>query len=498
MAGGGDPLKIKPDRVTLNYKVASDKHLAFHEAWRIPTRIVNGGVGTGKTVMVAFDIINHLTANPIFRGKTAIVVGLTGTHIRDQLLPEFLKIMRNEFRKRNTGFVEGRHYKISRAPTLKIEFNINGATSTILFMSLESRDSLRGFNASIVYCDDLGSTDSEAWDIVCDRAFREEDGVGMMIATCNPGAPSHWLYRRYMEAWYDSGKTLLPDKVYLDSFEMWDNPFLQKRWPIMEARYKHDPVEYARKIRGEWRGRDGLVYSNFNRDIHVMRRTNRFMMRDDLPFIKDSVINVGIDFGGRDATAVLWVAKHEDKFYVFKEYYSTNRNATISDHAKFINKQPYHVLNYYSDHYTETVNTYRQHGLHLHLADKGPGSVVNGIALINQLFAENRLFITDDCENTIKELESYEWNDKGQDKPKDTNNHAMDALRYVLFEIGQQKHVGFEAIFHTALPSHTLLEDKKTLPVVETVYLKDVAAAPSGAILVGYEPKTGKPIYAKG
>lgn len=411
------PLKKRPIRVTLNYEPLSDKHKAFHLAYsrdNVPVRILNGGVGTGKTIAVAGDICRALLTYPEFDGKTALVAGITGTHCRNLLVPEFKKILSWEDAKgRPRGLIENRDYRVVLHPMPEIEF-FNG--SKILFVSLESGVNLRGYNVSIVYADDIGETGGDTWDALSDRAFREKDGVGFIVATLNPTNPYHWAYKRY----FDPSVKLNPRLVYVDTLTMFDNPALKSSWTRKEAQYAHSPVEYRRKILGEWCSQEGLVYTAFDAKTHVIPKA------DMLEAIRDGVSYSGHDFGGKDPTTALWVSKYKEKYYVYREYYNAASSQTISKHAEFINRQTEHVVKRYSDHYTESVNSYREHGVKLTLATKGNGAKLAGIELINQLFEDNRLIIADDCLNLIRELQQYEWlTNSARDMPKDGNDHCL-------------------------------------------------------------------------
>jgi phage terminase large subunit len=94
-----------------------------------------------------------------------------------------------------------------------------------------------------------------------------------------------------------------------------------------------------------------------------------------------------------------------------------------------------HIERVYSDVYTETVTTYRENGVtNIEPYKKVAGSVAAGIAILNQLFQDDRIFIASDCLNLIKELHAYEWKTSGQrEEPKPgQGDHAIDALRYCI------------------------------------------------------------------
>ena len=60
---------------------------------------------------------------------------------------------------------------------------------------------------------------------------------------------------------------------------------------------------------------------------------------------------------------------------------------------------------------------------------KGAGSIMQGIKLMQNY----RIIVTPDSTNIIKELNNYCWNGKAKEAPIDFYNHAIDAIRYVVF-----------------------------------------------------------------
>jgi phage terminase large subunit len=66
---------------------------------------------------------------------------------------------------------------------------------------------------------------------------------------------------------------------------------------------------------------------------------------------------------------------------------------------------------------------------------KGRDSILNGIAAI----CEYSIIVAPNCKNMIRELSSYVYDDKrnerGQKLPKDSENHLCDALRYAFEDV---------------------------------------------------------------
>lgn len=62
--------------------------------------------------------------------------------------------------------------------------------------------------------------------------------------------------------------------------------------------------------------------------------------------------------------------------------------------------------------------------------------VENGIQMMTSEMAKGNLFVCSECDNTIREIESYCWDTKaaerGYDEPVKRDDHSCDALRYVM------------------------------------------------------------------
>ena len=459
MPSSKEPLRIpkkKPDTIELNYIAQGPKYVKFHENWRKPYRILSGSFASGKTICAVYDLLFHLIYNPLYYGATALVVAVTGAHIKTQLIPVFEKIMTNynERTKVNKGLVIGRHYELAKAPAYQIFFNkgINGGP-TITFVSAESQQSIRAHSVDLVMVDDLGAQTltEEVWNIIISRAFRnprfDGDTRGVVIATCNPSSPSSWVYTRYMHL-LQEGKPL-PKELYLERLELFDNLSMKSQWETFSATYAHDSIGYSKNILGMWVGHENLIYPNYSVEKNVIETkhnvSHAFYDDDGKPYwtdayLADSVINAGMDFGVN--TACVWVATRTFNdgrppiYIIFDEYFSNSIHTTIALHARHILNRGYRTNRYLTDHYVESRNSYNAAGIYCTPADKSKGAQEAGIDLIQRLLFEQRLFIHKKCVNFIREIGTYSY--KAPDVPNDVNNHVMDASRYVLYAIAGQ------------------------------------------------------------
>ena len=88
---------------------------------------------------------------------------------------------------------------------------------------------------------------------------------------------------------------------------------------------------------------------------------------------------------------------------------------------------------------------------------KGKDSIENGIKKIKELLLSDRLKINSRCVNLISEFEMYSYDDEKaeinqKEKPIKANDHALDALRYVVMM--QQKEIKINQ-FHNNLLQRT-------------------------------------------
>jgi PBSX family phage terminase large subunit len=319
-----DPTRKRKQSLYLDYSPASEKHYAFHQAFKTTRRILCGGVGSSKSYPACYDILAHLLANPQYRGKTALVVSLTEQHAREQLLLIFKAILSG--RKDGRGYIQGKHYGISLKP-LRIDLWASG--SKIIFHSLES-NTLAGFNVSLAFADEIDKTSESTWNEIFNRISRENT-PGFIIGTCNPANRSHWLAKRYFAAYEDDG--IMPENTWFEQLTIYDNPHVQHKWRDWEEQYAYSPLLKQRMLLGKFVSMEGLVFSNFDREKHLFNQTDGLGTRGES--IKQHWSKYrGLDFGVSDSTAAVWVAHDPaaDCFYVYREYKVTG--SSPSQNAK--------------------------------------------------------------------------------------------------------------------------------------------------------------------
>ena len=232
-----------------------------------------------------------------------------------------------------------------------------------------------------------------------------------------PESQRNWVNRHVLEPRKDA---YVHHSTYLDVPREW----LGEQF-IIEAEHLKltKPKQYEHEYMGDVVGTGGEVFTN----ISIREIT------DEEIAIFDKLKN-GLDFGyAGDPLAYLKMNydKTRRRLFIFGEVYGTrlsNRKAVKL--IKQINPLNKRIIADSAE--PRTINEFKELGLNIAGAKKGPDSVENGIKWLQDL--EEIIIDPIRCPNTSREFQEYEiekdpeGNLKG-DYP-DKNNHTIDACRY--------------------------------------------------------------------
>lgn len=270
-----------------------------------------------------------------------------------------------------------------------------------------------------------------------------------ILMDCNPTYPHHWLYKRF------SGGPL---KNFVTTHK--DNPRFYNR---LSDRWTNDGEQYLetlnnltgflrkRFLEGIWAAAEGLVYDQFDENIHTLPHTW------EPP--KDWKRYHSIDFGFTNPISYGFYAQdHDGRLYCYREFYETK--LLVEDLAKRVKDEidlgneprPEFVV---GDHDAEDRATFERHsGLKIRPADK---RIKAGIQLMQSRFrvqkdGKPRIFFKKQSVARvdrqlsamgkpscgIEELSAYCW-DSEKDEPVDDNNHFCDQARYLCMQLDGTK-----------------------------------------------------------
>ncbi len=272
------------------------------------------------------------------------------------------------------------------------------------------------------------------------EAFNRCRGEGSRIIwDTNPDYPDHPIKINYIDksgALLESGR----ERVKSFHFELDDNTHLTKEYVENLKASTPQGMWYNRKIKGMWVAAEGIVYENYDKEIHVIEPFN---IPDDWERIR------GIDFGYVHPFVMLWGAIDNDgRLYIYKEYVKSK--TLIEDHVNKIRQMQdldkkgdkIYYNETVADHDAQERAEYCKHDVYTKPAIKEVMLGIQKVAerLVVQPDGKPRLFITNNCTNTIKGLGSYVWAPRKDDKPYKeqplkVKDDEMDCLRYIVAEL---------------------------------------------------------------
>lgn len=285
----------------------------------------------------------------------------------------------------------------------------------------------QGLTMSLVYCDEMTLYPESIIDMIDSRLSKE---WSRGFAAMNPSHPDHKLKK-----WIDMAESGNKD-YYALHFVLDDNPFLTEDYKN-RIRNASSGVFYKRNVLGLWCLAEGAIFDFFDRKLHVVPRPPRAA----------EYWVAGIDYGTSNPFCCVLLGVSTGKYtqsgkmmWVEKEYYwdpvKKERQKTNSEFADDVQEflQDYDVKNIYIDPSAASLKAeFRKKGMHTVDANN---DVLEGINIMTSEMKKGNLFILDECKNTIREIESYVWDNKaakrGWDEPLKKDDHSTDALRYVL------------------------------------------------------------------
>ena len=351
------------------------------------TKIVQGGTSASKTFSILWVLSNKAMHIP---NLEISVVAESIPHIRRGALRDFEKIMRWGGRYNPNSF---------NRSLLKYEF-ING--SFIEFFSADDSSKLRGARRDILYINECNNISFQAYNELAIRTRRE------VYLDFNP-ANEFWVHTELKDE-SDADFIIL---TYKDN-EALDESIVKQ---IEKNREKAKTSSYWAnwwKVYGEGKvgSLEGVIFSNW-KTIDKLPKEAR-------------LIGIGLDFGyTNDPTAIVEIYNYDGKRILNELKYQTGM--LNSDIAKVL---PNNIPIYADSAEPKSIDEIRRYGKTIKGVTKGKDSINYGIDIMQQ----QDYLVTKDSTNLIKELRSYIWDTDKQgvklNKPIDTFNHAIDALRY--------------------------------------------------------------------
>lgn len=229
----------------------------------------------------------------------------------------------------------------------------------------------------------------------------------------------------------------LRDDVHICQAESLENPFFPRE-EYEKQKKRLSPARFAMMYGGRPAKREGLVYDEWGDETNII---------EPYALPEDVKVYAGIDWGFTQPFACIVVAKIGTRFIIVSELFQTRMTIDdIIDQLKPL-ARIWNIQRFYAGpDQPASIQLLSKAGLACSPAEN---SVKAGIDTTYQLIKDRRLsMFRDQAPNLADELESYHWPDPKDLKPdqddKDPNpvkqdDHAVDALRYVMVSIGRRR-----------------------------------------------------------
>lgn len=277
--------------------------------------------------------------------------------------------------------------------------------SQIEFFSADNSNKLRGGRRDRAFFNEANNITFDAFEQV---EMRTKEFV---IADWNPSS-SFWAYENLNDRTDVEWLTL----TYLDN-EAID--------PRIRASIE------SRRNRTEW----WKVYGLGQLGEVAARIYTSWTTIDDVP-TDAKLIARGLDFGyTNDPTAIVDIYKYNNGFIFDEKCYQ--RGMSNKNIADLLKELPNNIITYGDSSEPKSIAEIKSYGINILGADKGPGSINQGI----QFIKDQTIYVTKNSTNLLKEYRGYLWMTDNSGKiinvPCDVDDHLLDAARYGFSNIRQ-------------------------------------------------------------
>ena len=381
--------------------------------------VITGGRGSGKS----FGVTVFLLLLTYERGHKVLFTRYTMKSANTSIIPEFIEKI--ELLGKQSDF------RITRDEIMNLTTG-----SSIIFKGIKTSSgnntaalkSLNGITTFVV--DEAEELDDEKTFDKIDLSVRAMGKQNRVILILNPATKEHWIYQRFFrDGQVLSGSNTKKNNVtyihttYKDNITNLEKSFINT---VLEIKRK-SPDKYEHQILGGWKEKaEGTIISNWR--VGDFIQTENTCYGQDFGFSEDltTLVKVSIDKQARK----MWV----------KEIYG--KTAMKTTDIALLNKRECGMdLIICDNSEPRLIRELKDRGLNIRPTVKRKGSILSGIALLQ----DYEIIVEKESLGIIKEINNYVWHQRGE-RPIESFNHYLDAMRYSLMYLAQGMSSGVYAI----------------------------------------------------
>ena len=378
--------------------------------------VITGGRASGKSYAICLNLL-LLTYE---KGHTILFTRYTMTSARISIIPEFTSKV--DMLELNDDFHITDTEIVNKVTGSKILFRGIKASSGLQTANLKS---IEGVTTWVLdEAEELH--DQEVFDVI-DESVRTLSNQNRVILIMNPTTRSHWIYKHFFTGRGVNGgeNTSKDDTTYIHTTYLDNIDNLAQSWiDKAEALRDRRPEDYKNRFLGGWLDTaKGQIFSNWKLGEFVQTSSHAF--GQDYGFSKDAttLVEVSIDFDRQ----LIYLKQH---MYAHglktNAIYKLNKQAAgdtiiIGDLAE-----------------GRLIEELEDLGNNIERCKKGAGSIVYGINLMKNF----DMIIDPSSTELIEELSNYAWLGKKDGVPMDDYNHCLDAVRYAVTYLNNDRDSG--------------------------------------------------------
>lgn len=271
---------------------------------------------------------------------------------------------------------------------------------------------IRGMTAFGAYVNEASLANEKVFKEIISRC--SGDGARIVFDT-NPDNPEHWLKKEYIDS--------KSENIISYHFELDDNTFLSPRYIQNIKESTPSGMFYDRDIKGLWVTGEGVVYSDFDSNKHLI---------NDVDNVEFETYIAGVDWGySHFGSIVVFGIDKLNNWYLLEEHAKQFKEIDYWADVALDIKARYGNINFYCDSARpEHVERFRRERIRAINADK---SVLSGIEEVARLIKLGRFFVVSDKVKVFKkEIYNYVWDEKTGNPVKE-NDDVMDSMRYAIY-----------------------------------------------------------------
>ena len=247
----------------------SDKQKEFIRNANKRYNIKTGATRSGKTYLdILYTIPSRIRERSGLKGLN-VILGVTNSTIERNILQPLREIYGDKL----IGTINSQNI----AKLFGEEVYCLGAEK------VSQVSKIRGASIKYCYCDELAEYNQEVFELLKSRLDKE---YSVLDGALNPESPTHWL-KQFLDSDAD---------IYCQSYTIFDNPFLPKKFVENLCKEYEGTVYYNRYILGQWCNAEGLIYTRFANEPEKYKWTKK--KEDGTYDLPSGMTIIGIDYGG--------------------------------------------------------------------------------------------------------------------------------------------------------------------------------------------------------